>query len=189
MTHNYTDPVTGATISGTVPIIVERAMRIRRQQGHKTTRDVVYGDVIKQIQKKNSKTIGKRRHTIRFRDALKAGQAAIKIISGDTVSPAEMVRRYKVCQQCPLRTKTRECFSCNAARFLTSITSSMRKMFGKQVKTPSDSKKFSCGVCNCLLAMLLPTKVSHLHEDNEHQSKRRPDFCWMKEGSANFRKS
>ena len=188
MKHAFRDSVTGSVVTGTVEEIVVKVMRYRAAKGYSPVRNRVYREVLNYIQGQN-KSAGQKAPRVNFRDALKAGKAAVKITTGDIVSKKEMNRRWQICKNCPQKTNTKECFGCNAAKFLSEITKATKSMFGTKVDLPGESKRFSCGVCGCSLSMLLPTKTEHLHQDNDAQAQRRPAFCWMKEDGHNYRKS
>lgn len=172
-------------MTGDVNAIVTKVIRIRQSRGFQADRGAIYNEVLSTIQKKNIK-VSKNKQKVSFKEALQAGKASLKIITGQIVSQKEIGRRWEICDKCPAKTETKECFSCNRAKFLAQITHEIKGIFGTEVKFPGESKKFSCGVCGCSLAMLLPTKTSDLHEDTPQQKELRPDFCWMSKGSPNY---
>jgi hypothetical protein len=186
MNHSFRDPISNAIVHGEVNDIVAKVMRIRQHKGLPSDRGIIYNEVIRTIQTKNIRVAKNKQRKIPFRDAMAAGKAALKIIKGDVVSKQEMDRRWAICKGCPAITETKECFSCNRAKFLADITNTTKSIFGSDIKYPGESKKLSCGVCGCMLAMLLPTKSDDLHKDTPLQKEIRPDFCWMNPESPNF---
>lgn len=189
MKHFFRDPMTGSVIGGEVNEIVTKLMRIRASRGFPHDRGAIYNEVISSIQKKNIKVGKNKKQKVSFKDAMAAGKAALKIIKGDVVDKKEIDRRWEICKYCPALSETKECFSCNRAKFLAEITNTTKRVFGEDIKYPGESKKFSCGVCGCMLAMLLPTKSKDLHQDTPDQKEIRPDFCWMNPESPNFKQS
>lgn len=185
MKHTFKDTATGSVVTGEVNEIVTKVMKFREKRGIPADRGHIYNEVLGAIQKKNVK-VGKVKRRVRFRDALAAGKAAVKIVTGDTVDQKEMQRRWDICRGCPALSETSECFSCNRARFVAELTGTVKSIFGKEIKYPGESKKYTCGVCGCTLALLLPTRSDGFHEDSEEEKKHRPDFCWINKESHNF---
>ena len=189
MKHAFRDPLTNSVVTGSVEEIVRKVLAFRQSKGIPADRTSIYREVIAYIQGKNKAVKRHRRDTISFREALAAGKAAVKIASGQTVSKAEMERRWKICENCPMKGGIKECFKCNAARYLSQITHSVASVFGVKTHVPPEAKKHSCDVCKCMLPMLLPARSSDMHKDTKEQSKKRPDFCWMSRGGPNYKES
>jgi hypothetical protein len=117
---------------------------------------------------------------ITFENAMKAARAAVKVATGDVVNEAELKRRADICHACPKKTESAGCFGCQASSRLANIATSMKRLFGKELKIPKNLKRFNCSCCGCSLSLILPTKAENLHEDTAEQAACRPDTCWLK---------
>lgn len=124
---------------------------------------------------------------ISFKDALTGVQAIVKIVKGEFVDQAEINRRAILCTNCPQKSLTTDCYGCGFASRLTAYVNKVKKeTFGTNFVIPNDLQGKYCGVCQCALLVMLPSKMSAFEEDAAKQDLR-PKHCWVKKDSINYK--
>lgn len=99
--------------------------------------------------------------------ALKAYIAATK---QETVSAEDAEERSKICRKCPKRIPTRG----------ISRVSRMLADLARLHNSDQNIANYSCGICSCSLALLVPSLPENLHQDTEEQkTERLKTYCWM----------
>lgn len=100
-------------------------------------------------------------------DALAGTRAFIQAWRKDVVSPEEIIRRARICEQCKLG-KEKSVFGGILGNIL------------KTENVPPLLANYRCVVCKCPLANLIPAK--EVHQDSEKERARRIKVnkeCWM----------
>lgn len=144
-------------------------------------------DILKQIQRqsKNEKLETKK---ISIGDAFNGAKAILRLTVGNSCSPEEIIRRSKICETCPLSSKTSKCAACGAAKKITLAINLIRKLKKNAIEIPSEIKSNYCGVCECALATMVVTRYNDFYLEPKEKNQKRPQFCWLNRISPNFTK-
>ena len=118
-------------------------------------------------------------------DAVVGAKALLRFTSGEAVSGSEMERRASICSQCPHISLISGCRSCGAAGAIAKLLNAVRAAHKLQYPIPVSVKEKYCSVCDCSLALMVPSKISAFAENDEKNGKR-PDNCWIKRTSQNY---
>lgn len=131
-------------------------------------------DLIFSIKTENKKGIKQKK--VSFKDAVHGANALVNINIGSHVDQQEITRRSLICQGCEHMDKTSNCYSCGFAGKFTTFITKLKKAFGYGFQIPNGIDKNYCDICNCSLAVMIPSKLEAFKKEN----KTRPDNCWIK---------
>lgn len=120
-----------------------------------------------------------------FKTVVNGAKALLGVSLGHTVDDAESNRRGKICVACPKKKLTTDCYGCGFSSVLNKFINNLKSLFGKQVSLNPDLKGSYCDICDCALAIMIPSKISAFKEDKAKQDAR-PDHCWIKKGGFNY---
>lgn len=140
-------------------------------------------DLSKAIDRQSSMIV--RPKKIGLADAVTGAKALLRYTQGSAVSSSEITRRSEICKDCPLINRIGGCASCGAAGKIANFVSNIRSSLKLQDPIPDSVKSSYCGVCQCSLALMVPSKMDAFNESIEKNSKR-PDNCWLKTTSNNY---
>lgn len=118
--------------------------------------------------------------------AKKACNAIINVAMGNVVSDIEIQRRWHICRNCPQMTSVSDCMSCGGAGKVSSLISSARTLFKKNIRLTHDAAGRYCGQCGCSMALLLPTTMQNQKEESDSENDLRPADCWLNRNSDNY---
>ena len=104
-----------------------------------------------------------------YKEAVAALKAAWFVFEGDTVNPEVLQNRASICERCP---------KLAGIENLRAETSQLLGMLAEQEPIPDILRYKSCGVCDCSLLLMLPTRLDEQHEDTLEQAEARPKECW-----------
>lgn len=119
-------------------------------------------------------------------EAVSGAKALIRYTGGSTVTTEEIVRRSDICKDCPLISKIGGCAPCGAAGKIANFVNSLRATLKLEEPLPTSVKSSYCKVCDCSLALMIPSKMSAFTE-SESKNLQRPDHCWIKKTSNNYK--
>lgn len=123
---------------------------------------------------------------ISFKSAVSGAKALLRNFVGDIVDKEEIKRRSSICSACKENIETTDCVACGFGGKLNSYINSLKQSFGgNEIKLSQSVKGRYCGVCNCALALMLPSKMDAFTESDDKQ-KSRPNHCWVKQTSSNY---
>lgn len=123
---------------------------------------------------------------IKFKDAVNGAAALVKCVKGECVDQEEINRRSIICTNCPKLKKVSNCRACGFGGALSKFVNNIKRtVFRKGFEYPNGLEDKYCGICQCSLSMMLPSKMSAFHEDEE-VNRSRPDFCWIRNDSENY---
>lgn len=124
---------------------------------------------------------------VSFKDAIHGAGALVKLLQGKSATQEEINRRSGICNGCPLIATVSDCMGCGAGAKISKYVNDLKaKTFGGNYNIPNGLSKRYCGVCKCSLAVMLPSTIEAFEESEEKQSER-PDFCWVKKSSINYK--
>lgn len=115
-------------------------------------------------------------------------KAVVRYTIGNAASPAEVNRRAKICDQCPLKDSISDCMSCGGAGKVANFINKLRRYKKSEGSIPDHLRKKFCGMCGCSIAMLIVTKYEDFYQEDAQKNASRPDYCWLKKSSINFTK-
>lgn len=118
---------------------------------------------------------------VSFADAVNGAKALLRYSTGHSVSNAEIARRSRICLNCPLRDTVSYCGSCGGAGKIARFVGNLRKLMRIGTDLDSDIKVSYCGVCQCSLALMVPSQLQSFKPDSG-----RPDDCWLNPKSTNY---
>lgn len=132
-----------------------------------------------------------------FNDVINGAKAFLKFAGGVSVEQGEINRRAGICSaganggSCPKLSDVSNCKTCGGGGFTKNLvkwTSKLKEFFGgrKDFQIPNGLDSRYCGVCECSLALMLPSKTQAFDLQKEDDQKQRPNFCWIKQGGRNF---
>lgn len=124
---------------------------------------------------------------VTFQSAISGAMAVIRYTTGSSVSTAEMIRRSDICARCPMLSQISTCMACGGAGKIARFINGIRAAKKVESSIPSEVKASYCGVCSCSLALMVVTKIKDFHTESEAENRRRPDVCWLKTTSTNFK--
>ena len=127
------------------------------------------------------KTVYKTKH---LSDYIIGAKALVKVVAGQVVSQEEINRRSIICSSCPRITEIPFCNTCGQAGIFASAVNKLKQLFGKGFTIPNNLEKRGCDVCDCALSVMLPSKMEYFSDKDQAQ---RPDNCWVKKTSVNYR--
>jgi hypothetical protein len=130
-------------------------------------------------------SIADKKKRIGLAEAVSGAKALLRYASGSTASTLEIERRAGICKDCPLIDRIGGCAPCGAAGKIANFVNSLRTSLRLDQPIPSSIKSSYCGVCDCSLALMVPSKMSAFSE-SESQNLQRPDICWIKKTSTNY---
>lgn len=149
-----------------------------------------------EIVEENSKLIQKRKVKEKFAEPSKkkinfdkARNGAIALLSvtvEGAVDQSEINRRASLCTNCPKVNKVSNCFACGFGGAIVRFVNGLKKLFKSGFTIPNNLESRYCGVCNCALAMMLPSKMEAFKE-NLKDNQSRPSHCWVKVGGKNYK--
>lgn len=130
-------------------------------------------------------SIANKKKRIGLAEAVSGAKALIRYTSGSTVSTAEIERRSNICKDCSLINKIGGCAPCGAAGKIANFVNTVRVSLKLEQPIPTSVKSSYCGVCDCSLALMVPSKME-LFVEPESKNLQRPDHCWVKRNSNNY---
>lgn len=135
----------------------------------------------------------KSKKSVSLAEAVSGAKALIKNVLGIAVSNEEIYRRSEICsnpnktgQPCPNLSKIGGCGTCGLAGKISKYVNDIRVQKKISHPMPVATKGQFCGVCDCSLDLMLPTKISDFKNEAPEQNSSRPDFCWLKTTSPNY---
>ena len=116
-----------------------------------------------------------------FAGAKAAWKAYREATGNDVVSETEILRRYKICEQCPMRRKS--------ANFTSTISKALGKL-ANRFRVPEKIGKQHCGACRCSFMLMLPSKTYHqdtpdeatFREEANKKLAKKGLRCWVTKG-------
>lgn len=118
-----------------------------------------------------------------FSDYINGAKALVNVIEGNTVTQEEINRRASICNNCPMKTQIPGCMGCGLAGRISNFINSIKKAFKSSFVIPNNLETKGCGVCNCALSVMLPSKMNAFSESDQQE---RPNHCWVKKTSPNY---
>lgn len=124
--------------------------------------------------------------------AFDAARAILNLSAGNIVSEKETMRRAKICLECPLASDTSDCFGCGGSKKIVNKLLELRHETGIDLEARFAGfnqilQKF-CGFCGCSLSLITATKIAGFARESEEKNNERPDNCWLKRTSTNYKK-
>ena len=123
-----------------------------------------------------------------FKDGVDGAYALFKVVTGQYVDQNEINRRSNICNNCPKLISSSNCVPCGFGKSVNNFITKLKKAFGKGFVIPFGLESKHCSVCECALSVMLPSSLKSFKHDKDFQSKR-PDTCWLKKGSENYREN
>lgn len=119
-------------------------------------------------------------------DAIHGAKAVLKYTTGASASTDEILRRSKICADCPLRSKVGGCMSCGAAGAIARFVNTVRSTMKVSTQIPSEVRSHYCNHCGCSLALIVVSKMDAFSFENDTKNNQRPDMCWLKRTSTSY---
>jgi hypothetical protein len=113
--------------------------------------------------------------------------AMLQTIKGNNVSDAEIARRWEICKNCPAKTNVSDCMSCGGSGRVASWIQSIKGAAGKMFRLEQEAGMTFCGLCGCSHALLTTTKMEFQKPESEKQNQQRPEQCWLRYDSQNYK--
>lgn len=126
------------------------------------------------------------KRNLSLQEVVNGAFAVLNVSAGNTVNQEEIDRRASICIGCNNLTTVSGCSSCGFGKKIVDFVNKFKKSIKTSFNVPNSLENKFCKTCSCSMVVMLPSKMSAFNEKPE-MNKSRPDNCWIKKTSNNFR--